>query len=929
MRFNAIMVGNTAYGKIITVVKKSSHSRKLSVYSNLSHNRKAKKDAAARSRAQYLATLPKNPVKRLLYRLHPRRFWGYWFSKRGGLMALKVAGIGLLVLALLLGGLFAYFRKDLDSIRPDQLAKSVQTTVTTYLDRNGKVLWEDKGDGNYKLVVPSADLSDNLKKATVAIEDKDFYKHGGVSVTGLFRAFFNNLSGDSTQGGSTLTQQLVKQVFFADQASDRGLSGIPRKIKEVILSVEVERMYDKDQILSLYLNESPYGGRRNGAESGAQTYFGVSAKDLTLPQAALLAAIPQDPTLFNPYNVDGNAALIARQHTVLDDMANQGMITKTQADDAKKVPILDTLRPEADQYTDIKAGNFVQMVRSELQSQLGSTTVGQGGLTVTTTLDLDIQNQLETAMATEFNNGAPARYGFSNGAATVEDTQTGQIVAMMGSRGYSYPGFGQVNAATAYIQPGSTIKPLVYSQLFQQKAAGAANFGSGSKLINNDITGIYGAPLTNANGDPENSGATPIRTGLANSWNIPAVEAMAIDGVQPTINTIRALGGTSYCTVGNDTTVQLAAAIGGCGIKQTDLVNAYASLGRSGVYKPQSDILKVTNSTGDVLKQWTDTAGTQVVSPQAAYVVSDILHDDNARTFVGTHRTGMYIPGVDSAAKTGTSNATNAAGSPKDIWMVNYSQALTMAVWLGNPDTTPLNNNATSIVPGAMLDTVLQYAYKTDYQNAGKWKPGDWIAQPVGVQRVGCSAGNTLKVVAGKPDQPCGEVYPSYWNATQGLLNVDFDSATKKLATDCTPSGSKVSVSVIKLPLVSSVAPNQALYIDPKGTYTLAGSLTDSSADCTTDTTSAATSSQPITLGTPTATHISGNLYKVQVTASATGGNTITSVTFNIGGTNYPGTAGGDGTTYTATGVPNPTTGTDYVTATDSASPPNQATNKF
>ncbi len=918
------------------MAKKPLHSRTLSVYSNLSHRRKTKKDAESRKRAQYLATLPKHPVKRLIYRMHPRRFFAYWFSKRGAIMALKVTGVGVLILGLLVGGLFAYFRKDLDSIQPSELAKRVQSTVTTYTDRNGNVLWEDKGDGNYKLVVASADLSNYLKEATVAIEDRNFYNHGGVSPTGLLRAAINNVMGGSTQGGSTLTQQLVKQVFLSNEAQNRGIGGIPRKIKEVILSIEVERMYSKDQILTLYLNESPYGGRRNGAESGAQTYFGKSAKDLTVPEAALLAAIPQDPTLFDPYNIDGHDALIARQHTVIDDMVEQGYITKAEGDAAKAYPILDHILPQATQYTDIKAPHFVQMVRSELEAELGKATVGQGGLTVKTTLDLNVQNKLEEAMNTEFSSKAPAIYGFSNGAATVEDTQTGQIIAMMGSRQYDYPGFGQVNAATAYIQPGSTIKPLVYAQLFQQKASGQASFGSGSKLINNSIPEIYGAPLANANGDPENSGATTIRTGLANSWNIPAVEAMAINGVQPSINTIHELGGTSYCTVGNDTTVQLAAAIGGCGIKQLDLVNAYASLGRSGVYKPQADILKVTNSNGDVLKQWADTTGTQVVSPQAAYVVSDILHDDNARTFVGIHRTGMYIPGVDSAAKTGTSNAANAAGSPKDIWMVNYSQTLTMAVWLGNPDTTPLHNNATSIVPGQMLDTVLQYAYKTDYQNAGKWKPGDWISQPAGIQRIGCRT-NTLQVVAGRPDQGCGEVYPSYWNVNQGLTNVDFDSATKKLATTCTPSSLKVTQSVIKIPLISSVTPNQALYVDPKGTYTLAGSLADSAGDCTNATNTI--NAQPPNIGTPTYSQVTGvtgnaggtnettpggSSYTVSVTASANGSNTISAVTFTIAGKTYQGVDSGAGT-YTATVPTKPTAGTDYATATDSASNPASA----
>ncbi len=899
--------------------KPKKSSRKLSVYSNLSNRRKTKKDADTRRYAEYLASLPKHPVKRLLYRLHPKRFWAYWFSKRGLIMAVKVAGIALLFMALGVGALFAYFRKDLNQINPAELAKRVQSTVTKYYDRNGVLLWQDTGGGNYQLVVNPDQLSNNLKEATVSIEDKNFYKEGGVSITGTTRAFFNDITGGSVQGGSTLTQQLVKQVFFAGQDTNRGIGGIPRKIKEAILAIEVDRTYTKDQIISMYLNESPYGGPRNGAESGAEAYFGIHAKDLTLPEAALLAAIPQDPTYYNPYNTDGNAALINRQHEVLDDMVTNGYITQQQATDAKNYPILDHILPPANLDQNIKAPHFVQMVRSELTQQLGASVVGQGGLTITTTLDYNIQQKLEAAMAAEFNSSAPKIYGFSNGAATVEDTQTGQIVAMMGSRDYNWTGYGQVNAATAYIQPGSTIKPLVYAQLFQQKAAGVPNFGSGSKLINNTIPGIYGAELGNANGDPVNIGAAPIRTGLANSWNIPAVEAMAIDGVSQSIKTIRALGGKSYCTVGPDTTVQLAAAIGGCGIEQVDLVNAYASLGRGGVYKPQSSILKVTNSTGQVLQQWTDTAGTQVVSPQAAYVVSDILHDDNARTFVGIHRTGMYIPGVDSAAKTGTSNATNAAGSPKDIWMVNYSQTLTMAVWLGNPDTTPLHNNATSIVPGQILDTVLQYAYKTDYQNAGKWKPGDWIPQPAGIQRIGCRTGNTLVTGNGLFDQGCGEVYPSYWSANQGFTNVDFDSVTKKLATACTPSGAKVTAQVIKIPLVSSATPNQALYIDPKGTYTLAGSIGDGAGDCS----SASASNLAPTISAPTYTGNPGD-YVLSATASAKGSNTVQSVTFTVGTQTYPGVSQGNGV-YTATAVPTQPTTSDFATVVDSAGQQQQA----
>ena len=769
-------------------------SRKLSVYSNLSHSRRAKKDAASRKHAQYLASLPKHPLKRLLHRMHPKRVFKYWFSKRGLIMALKITGVTILLLALLVGGLFAYFRKDLDAIRPGELAKRVQTTVTTYLDRNGKVLWEDKGDGNYKLVVDGSEISQYLKDATVAIEDRDFYNHGGISAAGLTRAIFNNIGGGSTQGGSTLTQQLVKQVFFADEAQQRGLAGIPRKIKEIILSIEVERMYNKTQILNLYLNESPYGGRRNGVESGAQTYFGVSAKNLTLPEAALLAAIPQNPSVYDPYNVAGHTGLIARQHKVLDNMADQGYITKAQADEAKKYPIIDHIVPEASQYTNIRAPHFVQMARAELETQLGKATVGKGGLTVKTTLDLNIQTSLESAMADMFKSYIPAWAGFTNGAATVEDTKTGQIVAMMGSRDFTYPGFGQDNAAIAYIQPGSTIKALVYAELFEKKPTGQVNYGSGSILKDENIDAIYGAKLQDA--DQKFKGDITIRSSLATSRNIPAVKAMYISGVKNTLDAIHNMGGTSYCTQGDEVNVGLASAIGGCGIKQVDLVNAYATLARQGAYKPQSTILEVKNTSGEVLKKWTDTASVQVIDAQSAYIVSDILTDDNARAPLdGYHALGMEIPGVKTSTKTGTSDK---GGDAKDIWMASYSPVLTMAVWFGNSDATILTHG-TSSLPGAIIAKVMAYAHKEVYAPAGLWKSGDWFTKPSGIQTVG------------------SEVYPSWWNKTQGQTNAKlmFDKVSKYKAVEgVTPDGAKIELDVIKM--IDPIT-KKDVYIAPDG----------------------------------------------------------------------------------------------------------------
>lgn len=768
------------------VVKKPT-SRKLSVYSNLAHKRRTKKDAHARKKAEYLATLPKHPVKRTLARLHPKRVYGYWFSKKGALMLAKVAGVSIVLVVLIVGGAFAYYRKDLDAIRPGELSKRVQTTVTKYYDRRGPaggadaLLWEDKGDGDYKQVVDGKDINPLMKKATIAIEDKDFYEHGGISISGVTRSLINNTSGGSVQGGSTLTQQLVKQVFFADEAQKRGLNGIPRKIKEMILSIEVERMYNKDQILNLYLNESPYGGRRNGVQSAAKTYFNKDAKDLSLSESALLASIPNQPGLYDPYNIGGRTALIARQHKVLASMVEQGYATQADADAAKAEPILDRIVPQSSQYSDIKAPHFVQMVRSQLESELGKATVGKGGLTVTTTLDLGIQNKLQESMTEMFNSSKPRTFGFSNGAATVEDSQSGQILALMGSRDYNYEGYGQDNAAMAYIQPGSTIKPLVYAQLFSEQSDPNKNiYGSGTVLPDVRKTFENGTYKPN-NADKGFRGNITIRQGLALSRNIPAISAMDIAGVQPTLNSIRAAGDKGYCTQGADQQVGLASSIGGCGTRQVDHVNAFATLARNGVYKPTSSVLEVKNSQGETLKKWKDDKSKQVYNPEVTYILSDILSDDNARAgLYGRNSPGLVVDrgSVKTAAKTGTSDIE---GKSKDIWMMSYSPAITMGVWLGNSDTRPLNNGNSSI-PGPIVNDVMTFAHKEVYAKQNKWKQGDWFVQPAGVQKIG------------------NELYPSWYNknAAQKRMKVAFDTVSKKKATNCTPQAAIEQVDVVQ-----------------------------------------------------------------------------------------------------------------------------------
>lgn len=764
--------------------KKSDNN--LGLYANLAHKRKTKKDAQTRKKAEYLASLPKNPFLRFLYRLHPKRFFGYWFSKEGGIMALKILGGGLAAVCILVFALFAYYQKDLDQIRPGELAKRVQTTVNKYYDRNGELLWEDKGDGDYKLVVDSSEINDYMKKATVAIEDREFYNHHGVDPSAIIRATVNNFRGGATQGGSTLTQQLIKQVYFSDEAGDRSFRGIPRKIKEMILAIEVERMYSKDQIVSLYLNESPYGGRRNGVESGAQTYFGKSAKDLTLAESALLASIPNNPAIYNPYNTTYNDKLIERQHKVLDDMVTCGFIKQSEADEAKKVAILDSIKPEQDQYTDMKAPHFVQEVKKQLESEFGVKVIRAGGLTIKTTLDLRAQAAAETAVAAGAQTLATT--GADNIAMTSVDVETGQVIAQVGSIDYNTAGYGQTNASVSQLDPGSSIKPILdYSALFKQQSG--TIYTPGTILRDENIDSLYcggnsgSCQLRNASG--RFYGDVTIRESLGNSFNIGAVKALSIVGVKEGLSTAHALGDLSYCS--NNEDAGLSAAIGGgCSVRQDEHTNAYASLARGGVYKPISYVIEVKNSSNEKIKEWKDTT-TQAVDPQVAYMLTDILSDPSARLKAfgsQSYSFGFTVPGVWTASKTGTTD--DSKGNAKDSWMMSYSPVVATGVWSGNHDGSALGSSSNTTVRRVAND-YMEAVHKNIYAADGKWKTGDKIAQPAGIQK--CT-------VSGRSD-----ICPSWWNknnSSSKTQDVVFDEISKKKATTCTPDSTKVTLSVTK-----------------------------------------------------------------------------------------------------------------------------------
>ncbi len=848
---------------------KKKNQQKFTTYSNLTKNkgksrRTIKKEGKARERAEYLATLPKNPVLRFLAHLHPKRVFKYWFSMRGLKMLGKITLFSILFLVIAGGAMFMYFRKELDALKPEELSKRVATTVSKYYDRNGTLLWEDTGTGQYRLVVTSENISQNMKDATVAIEDKDFYKHGGVSLTGMLRAVVNNVTGSGgTQGGSTLTQQLIKQVYFSDEANNRGISGIPRKIKEAILSVEAERIYSKDQILVMYLNESPYGGRRNGVESAAQTYFGHSAKELTLAEAALLASIPQSPGAYNPYNTDGNAKLLARQKVVLNYMRQQfpDKYSQEAVDAAKAEPILDTIKPAEDQLKSAKAPHFIQMVKQDLENKLGAKVVGQGGLTVTTTLDVRVQDVIDSEVDKVFASSLPTQMGFDNASVTMIDNETGQVLGMRGSRDFNYPDYGAYNAATAFIQPGSTIKPLVYSALINNQTNKNGAFGAGSIIPDTPIPqSVYrtGDGTSVANADGKFKGNIPIRQGLAESRNVPAIKAMALNGISDTRDVIQAMGDKSYCTDGADTSAGLASAIGGCGAKQVEHANAFATIARMGVYKPVSDIISVKNSQGQTLYEWED-KGEQVIDPQTAYIISDILTDDNARRgTMGWRPTGFYINGIKTATKTGTSDI---GGKKKDLWMMSYTPKATLSVWYGNHVPKALKNSASSRL-GPLVAAVTTQVYNNVFKPDGTWKTGDWFTKPSGLQTL---------TVGGKSD-----LFPSWYNKNQkkSTEKLTFDKVSKKLATDCTPAGAREELEVEK---ITDPITKETTYTAPDGYDVLNKDDFHSCSDAI-----------PF-ISTISATHRSDGRYDISVLVQA-GTNSITSVSISVNGNTYSAT---------------------------------------
>ncbi len=814
-----------------TVTTKSG--RTIALNRSLSDRLKAGRAARAAAKATYLSTLPKNRWKRLAYRLQPKRVAQYWFSRQGGIMALKIIGALIVFGFLLTIGLFAYFRKDLPKIKDisgDNLGGSI-----TYYDSTGKtVLWQDY-NAVKRLPVASNDISPYMKEATVAIEDKNFYKEGAFDIRGLLRAAVHDVAGGSgsLQGGSTITEQLVKlNEGWTDNRT------ITRKVKELILAVELEREYSKDDILTGYLNIAPYGGVEYGVQTAAEDYFQTSAKDLTLPEAAMLAAIPQSPSYYSPYSSsqynpavssDGFSAtaLISRQHYILDQMVKQGYITQAQADAAKQVNVLALVHPQQSKYNNIQAPYFVLAAKQELEQTYGATTVERGGWKVITTLNMGIQNEAEQLVAANFKNADT--HHADEEATVAENVPTGQIVALVGGVDFNNPQYGQNNyAAGILVPPGSSFKPYDYTTLINNNN----NVGAGSVMYDTESP-LPGYPCTDHSPPPPTGtgncledydflqpGPLTLRYALGGSRNIPAVKTMLeaepgaaspgsaitagdVKSINTVISTAGAMMDNTYDEQHNlspyncYSDVKLtkltqcydSAAIGdGAYLNLDDHVNGLSTLAREGVAIPRTFIMKITDSSGNTVYQWKQPKGTQVVKKDAAYIVDNMASDPNASYLPGScsatscsagGQKFQRYNGWDFAVKTGTTN------NGFDGLMTSWSTQYAVVSWVGNHTRNVELNTAMENLTEPLTRNLMQYIHK-DLKPVNWTQPSDIKVLPAFVVTNHIHYGDV-------EPSPSTDIFPSWYVGGGSTKNSSqtIDKVSGLAATSCTPAAAQ------------------------------------------------------------------------------------------------------------------------------------------
>ncbi|MEX2013261.1 MAG: transglycosylase domain-containing protein [Candidatus Levyibacteriota bacterium] len=566
--------------------------------------------------------------------------------------------------------LVVIFIQDLPN--PNMLAIQQSPQTTKIYDRNGKLLFQIYAAQN-RTYVPLSGVPKDLQEATIAIEDKNFYTNPGFDILAITRAAMSDLQGNHLQGGSTITQQLIKSTLLNPERSFR------RKAKELVLALWAERIYSKEKILEMYFNQVPYGGTAWGVEVAARTYFGKSVKDLDLAQSAFLAGLPKAPTTYSPYGSSQNLWK-QRQADVLRRMQEEGFITPEEQKQALAQEM--TFNPP---QNPIQAPHFVMYVKDLLVQKYGLEMVEKGGLRVKTTIDLDLQDKVQNIVTEEVESATELNVG--NGAALITDPKTGEILAMVGSKDYQDENGGKVNLTTSLRQPGSSIKTVTYA------AALLNNFTAATILEDTPVS--YSSPggstYSPVNYDGKFHGRVSLRIALASSYNIPAVKTLNKIGIPPMVNLAKKMGITTWKDPEN---YGLSITLGAAETKMTDMAVVYGVLANGGKRVDINPILEISDVQGYLIEKNQPKAH-DVLDQGVSFILSHILADNGARAQAFGPNSILNIPGHTISVKTGTSD------NKRDNWAVGYTPSYVVATWVGNNNNAPMSRDLASGITGA------------------------------------------------------------------------------------------------------------------------------------------------------------------------------------------------------------------------------------
>ena len=602
-------------------------------------------------------------------------------------LILKLSGFCLILCVF--GSLFLFIHYSKDLPRPEKFTEKQLIRPTRIYDRTGEILLYEIYGEEKRIVVPIEKIPEHMKQAVITAEDANFYNHFGLDIRGIFRAvMFNIRQKGAIQGASTITQQLIRSCFLTPEKTAE------RKIREIILTLELERKYTKDQILEWYLNQVPFGSNCYGVESASQTYFKKSVSDISLNESALLASLIKAPTYFSPYGKHKDE-LFARKNYILSRMELLDYISETELDELKNSEI-----EFARQITSIiKAPHFALYVKKQLEQEYGTEFLRQKGLKVYTTLNWDLQEQAEIIISEK--SKINENHNAFNASLVAINPKTGEILTMVGSKDY----FGELypkdcvprkncsfepdfNIATlSSRQPGSAFKPFAYAKAFEKGF-------TPDTVLWDALTnfGVWGAePYVPENYDEKFRGPISLRSALAQSINVPSVKVLYLAGIRDTINFAKSLGITTLNE--KPSFYGLSLVLGGGEVKLLDITSAYGVFASRGLKIPPQTILKIEDLDGNIIKENKKTAQ-RILETNVADLINNILSDNEARTPMFGPRSALYIDGYDVAAKTGTTQEY------KDAWVIGYTPTIAVGVWVGNNDNSVMKKEPGVVIAG-------------------------------------------------------------------------------------------------------------------------------------------------------------------------------------------------------------------------------------